>query len=150
MSTTQFVAAKSVREQEKLFEELLSSKARKAVVYLPKFEFEYGTLSLKDMLKGLGMEDAFSASGASFPAIQGENEENFFVQDVLHKTKIEVQERGVTAAAATAIVKEAGAMPGEPTPEPVITFDVDHSFVYTITDSNGMIYFVGQVSDLAK
>ena len=150
VSTPQLFAGKSEREQEKLFEELLSSEDRKVVVHLPKFEFEYGTLSLKEMLQALGMEDAFSGKDAYFPEIQGENAENFFVEDVLHKTKIEVKERGVTAAAATAIIKEAGALPGEPTPEPYIYFNVDHSFVYTITDSDGMIYFVGQVSDLVK
>lgn len=74
-------------------------KEQEAVnVSFPKFEMEYGTKELKGPLVALGMKDIFS-DAANLSGIR----ENIYVSSVLHQGKIEVNEKGSEAAAATIV-----------------------------------------------
>jgi len=102
---------------------------------LPKFKFEYGIKSLSDSLKALGMEKAFAAD-ADFSGIR----EGVYINDVLHKAVIEVNEEGSEAAAST-VVMMATSAPVEPA-----AFIADRPFIFFITDdTTGTILFMGKV-----
>ncbi|ASK67152.1 serpin family protein [Brachybacterium avium] len=67
---------------------------------VPAFDISWGA-SLKDVLQGLGMTDAFSGA-ADFSGITGSTD--LVIDEVLQKAVITVDENGMEAAAATAVV----------------------------------------------
>ncbi|MCR5754580.1 MAG: serine protease, partial [Acetatifactor sp.] len=83
--------------------EMLSG-ARDCVVYtsLPKFETEY-SVEMSAVLKTMGMPLAFDATGADFGKLGKSQMGNIFINRVLHKTYIAVDEKGTKAGAATAV-----------------------------------------------
>ena len=107
---------------------------------LPKFSFTWGTESLKPALGALGMTDAFVYPIADFTGIEPTRE--LYISDVFHQAFIAVDEHGTEAAAATAVVLAAGAIP-----DPPIPFTVDRPFIFFIRDATGLIVFAGQVVD---
>jgi serpin B len=110
-------------------------------VSLPKFEFTFGTTSLKDALKALGMVDAFGP--ADFSAMLDVKPGDIFVSDVFHKAFISVDEKGTEAAAATAVIIE---LRGSSTDDCV--FIVDRPFIFVIRDNTtGAILFMGRILD---
>ncbi|MBN1576682.1 MAG: serpin family protein [Chitinispirillaceae bacterium] len=116
-------------------------------VSLPKFEFTYGTKSLKTALTALGMTDAFDAGKADFSAIYGtvlpdiSPLTGLYVSDVAHKAFIAVDEQGTEAAAATAVVFA----PTSRNPDEAV-FIVDRPFTFLIRDkSTGTIVFMGRI-----
>ena len=107
---------------------------------LPKFRTEFST-SLNDMMKSLGVQTAFMEKQADFSPMIGEK--LLFIDSVLHKTYIDVDENGTEAAAVTAIGM-VGTGAYIPDPEP-IEFKADHPFTYFIRDdASGEILFLGQ------
>jgi serpin B len=104
---------------------------------VPKFDFEFD-LPLKDTLAALGMPDAFAWGLADFSGMDGSR--NLFIQDVLHKAFVGIDEQGTEAAAATAVVIGWLSLP------PRVT--VDRPFVFLIRDiETGTIIFLGRVLD---
>lgn len=65
---------------------------------MPKFAFEYSK-ELSEVLKDLGIKDAFDADFADFSSLGHSRDGNIFINRVIHKTKIEVDERGTKAGA---------------------------------------------------
>jgi serpin B len=113
---------------------------REIQVSVPKFGFTWGTTSLTPALRALGMTDAFEYPTADFSGIEPTRE--LYVSDVFHQAFIAVDEHGTEAAAATAVVLTAGAIPDPPVP-----FTVDRPFIFFIHDSTDVILFAGQVVD---
>lgn len=75
---------------------------------LPRFSLDFSA-SLAEYLKKMGMDVAFHYPGADFVPM---GSRDFFISDVIHKTRLEVDEKGTVAAAATAVIMRAGsAMP---------------------------------------
>jgi serpin B len=107
---------------------------------LPKFSFTWGTESLKEPLKALGMTDAFDELAADFTGIEPRRE--LYVSDVLHQAFIGVDEDGTEAAAATAVI-----LSFRGTPESPVPFTVDRPFIFFIRDTTGLLLFAGQVLD---
>jgi serpin B len=108
-------------------------------VWFPRLS--YGSkASLRAVLEGMGMTDAFSAGTADLSGIDGTR--NLFVQAAIHEANIDVNEEGTEAAAATGI--SAG-----PTSVPVVQeVRADRPFVYAIIDrQTGAILFLGRVLD---
>lgn len=107
---------------------------------IPKFEFR-SQFSLPDVLRGLGMVDAFTGS-ADFSGIEAGG--NLFISDVLHQAFIAVDETGTEAAAATAVVVSlTSALEGE-----TVELTLDRPFLFIIEHSStGEILFLGQVTD---
>ncbi|WP_164214403.1 serpin family protein [Virgibacillus sp. YIM 98842] len=115
---------------------------RKGTILLPKFELEFEVV-LNDTLKKLGMESAFSRSGADFSTMI-EEDDPLWIDQVKQKTFIEVNEEGTEAAAATSIEMETTAAPVD---EP-FHMEVNRPFFFTITDDEtGTILFMGQITD---
>lgn len=117
--------------------------SRYAEVYLPKFEYEYN-VKLNSVLSALGMPSAFG-TGADFSGIGETGTGILYIDEVLHKTFICVDELGTKAGAATSIGGGCGAMP----PSEEIHFD--RPFVYFIVDTEtGLPVFMGTVTDIGK
>jgi len=105
---------------------------------LPVFSFDWSA-SLVDMLKRLGMTDAFDF--ADFSGITGDT--RLFISDIFHKAFVRVDEKGTEAAAATAVVFNETAAP---TPDVVLS--VDRPFIILIREkTTGTILFLGRVTD---
>ena len=117
-------------------------RSRPGEIQLPKFQFDYEA-DLIPALQALGMGIAFEQGRADF---SGLSELEAFINQVRHKTFIEVNEAGTEAAAATAI----GIMPTSIPMPPEDPFEmvVDQPFVAAIRDrSNGALLFVGAILD---
>lgn len=100
------------------------------VVYakIPKFSVEYDTL-LNEPLQGLGILDAFDPYKADFTGLGKSMDGNIFVSRVIHKTRIDVDEKGTKAGAVTAVETSDSAMEE---PKEVI---LDRPFFYMIVDT---------------
>ena len=115
---------------------------RKVDIYLPKFKFET-SYELNDYLIALGMDNAFSGQ-ADFSGIDGRPD--LFIDTVVHKAFIEVNEEGTEAAAATAVIMNLKAGPDDS--DSRINFDCDHPFVFLIQHKDTKtIIFSGVVNN---
>jgi serpin B len=112
-------------------------EGRQVTLAMPKFEFE-SEFSLRETLSAMGMPIAFSGS-ADFSGMTGNRD--LYIADVVHKAFVSVDEAGTEAAAATAVVMELTATPGEP-----VEVTIDRPFIFLIRDiETGAILFVGRV-----
>ena len=113
------------------------------IVRMPKFEFEYSA-SLVDYLKALGLKDCFSKLDADFSKL---SDSPSYVDDILHKTYIEVDENGTRAAAVTAdIMLAMGAQQRE---QEIVELNFDRPFLFIIEDTmNHYPIFVGAVNNV--
>ena len=107
---------------------------------VPSLEFET-SLVMRDMLKALGMPQAFS-SEADFSGMIVESN-GLVLSEVFHKTYFGLDETGVEAAAATAAVMDEGASPEEPVP-----FVLNRPFFFVVYESETLSpLFFGRVLD---
>ncbi|MDO4647377.1 MAG: serpin family protein [Eubacteriales bacterium] len=124
-------------------EEFLSAyqnaKSDKIVeVQLPKFTFDDTTM-MKDALEAMGIKKAFSEE-ADFSLM---TEANLSVDQILHKTHIEVDENGTKAAAATDVAIKATAAFDEETKE-ILEIKLDRPYFYAIVNTEtGIPLFFG-------
>ncbi|MFA7237518.1 MAG: serpin family protein [Phycisphaeraceae bacterium] len=117
-----------------------SSRSREVELSVPRFKFE-ANYDMVPPLQKLGMVDAFDPGKADFSGIDGTR--NMCVALVVHKTFIDVNEKGTEAAAAVERLYP-GCMP---TDKP-IEFRVDQPFVFVIRhEPTGTVLFVGRVTD---
>ncbi len=110
---------------------------------LPEFTYEY-ELTMNDVLKDMGVTQAFRADSADFSGIA---DVNLYISKVIHKTFIEVTQYGTRAAAVTSIAMDAGgALPQEMEVKEVY---LDRPFVYAIVEADtGMPLFIGTVQSV--
>lgn len=110
-------------------------------VALPRFRIETGSMSLRTALVSLGMGVAFGG-GADFTGMSAPGASELFVDDVVHRVFVEVNEEGTEAAAATAVIMTDEAVRETP------TFVADHPFLFFLRDlRTGAILFTGRVVD---
>lgn len=110
---------------------------------MPRFHFTWGTKSLVEPLKVLGMEDAFDEMSADFKGIYEPG--GLYVGEVFHQAFFSVDEHGTEATAATAVVMYLVVV-GPPTTAVI----VDRPFLFFVRDATGAILFAGQVIDPSK
>jgi serpin B len=110
---------------------------------LPKFKFT-SHFRLGKTLRDMGMADAFSTA-ADFSGIT--SAQRLVLQDVIHQAYVDAHEEGTEAAAATAVMAGAMAMP--PPPKKAV-FRADHPFLFLIRhNDSGAILFLGRVNNPA-
>jgi len=115
---------------------------KQVALSLPRFKFE-SEFSLGNVLADMGMPVAFS-SQADFSGMTGNHE--LSISRVVHKAFVGVDEAGTEAAAATAVIMRATAMPV--TPQEVT---IDRPFIFLIRDiQTGSVIFVGRVVNPLK
>jgi serpin B len=113
---------------------------RTGSVQLPRFKFDYD-IQLNSALKALGMESAFNA-GANFSNMTSAS---VAIDQVKHKTFVEVNEEGTEAAAATSVgmMLTSAQMPTEP-----FQMVVDRPFFCAIRDNQtGTLLFMGSIKE---
>lgn len=117
-------------------------KEKEAVnVSFPKFQIKYGTKELKEPLMDLGMKDAFSRI-ANFDGIS----EYTRISSVLHQAKIEVNEKGSEAAAATIVEMMETTMLIIEDPK---EFIANRPFMFIMEDEeSGTILFMGKLEEV--
>lgn len=106
---------------------------------LPKFEAEWNG-ELKDVLASIGLDQAFDPDLADFSRL-GDNPYGYSISQVIHAARIDVNEKGTEAAAATVVAAESGSAAP---PEEGITLIFDRPFLYGIVDlETGLPLFLG-------
>ena len=113
---------------------------------LPKYTYDYKYEKIKEDLYDLGIKDIFSNNSN----LKGISEQaDLAVDEVVHKTHIEVSEKGTKAAAVTAITFKNTAVAHDE--HEIINIDFDRPFVYIIKDVKyDNIWFFGVVYEPMK
>lgn len=130
-----------------LAEKLANTTYRKVCVTLPKFEVEssFDQKELVNCLKAMGCGKLFVDGAAEFDPMFTQS---VFVDDIIQKAKVKVDEKGLEAAAATAVVMmRSTAMPN---PEEPVEFTADRPFQFCILredNESPELLFWGQIMD---
>ena len=132
-----------------LLEKCASLPRQQVSLFLPKFRLEPPTISLADALKSLGVKAAFDLpqGSADFDGMAPRKPDDYlYLSDVFHKTFFALDEKGVEAAAATAVVMmRAMSMPEQQ--EPVVVH-VDRPFVFAVQHvPTSACLFLGRITD---
>ena len=115
------------------------------ILTVPKCKLSYdGTLN--DALQAMGIQDAFLQGKADFRKMASlDSGLEPYIDEVLHRTELEMDEKGVLAAAATAVALDAGSAK-RPDVEPK-EMRLDRPFFCAIVDNaTGAILFGGAVN----
>lgn len=109
---------------------------------LPRFKCEFGT-SLKGYLQGMGIKRAFT-DNAEFGGI---SKAPLYIDEVLQKSYISVDEEGAEAAAVTAV--RVGLLSARPAKRAVL--ELNRPFIYAIRENtSGKILFIGKTGNPNK
>ena len=119
--------------------EALEFNEMEVMVQLPKFKLE-AEFYLGKTLAALGMPLAFSRQ-ADFSGMTGKRD--LFIDEVVHKAFVEVNEEGTEAAAATSVGMRTTSMPP--------MFEVNRPFLFLLREnSTGTMLFIGRVTNPLK
>ncbi len=126
---------------------LAVANAKPAVVSakLPKFRYEY-SVEMSDILSLLGIPTAFDVDLADFSKLGSYTDGKIYIENVIHKTYISVDELGTKAGAVTSIAVNASSAPAE-----IKYVTLDRPFIYAIIDNETKLpFFIGTVMDIQK
>ena len=121
-------------------EEWQNKKYMKVNLSVPKFDVS-STVNLKDGLNKMGVTKVFDMESSDFTAITSDSP--VYVTAVNQSARVEIDEKGVKAAAYIEIPGCGSAMP----PEEIIDFVLDRPFVFVISKGN-LPLFTGVVNNL--
>ena len=128
---------------ESLQKLLASPQSARVQTAIPKFETRYST-EMSAVLSAMGMPEAFDGNKADLSGIGSSSAGNLFINRVLHKTFISVDEKGTRAGAATAIEIADQAMILD-----VKRVYLDRPFVYMLIDTTtNMPFFIGVMENM--
>ena len=135
--------------------ELLNNKqipSSKLEIYasIPKYTYDFDYDKFKDSLISLGMKDAFDPNNADFGNMINKNSNlKLYIGEALHKTHIELSEKGTKAAAITYFgMLEATAVREK---KKEIHVEFNKPFIYIIKEKNSSnIWFFGTVYEPMK
>ena len=127
------------------YKEFVDSRVGMSVnAIMPEFKSDFG-MQINDILKNLGVTDAFDPGKADFTGISKGPNDSLYISKVFHKTHIEVDRKGTKAAAVTAVEVDS-AMPSEADFEEVIC---NRPYAYAIVDVKTMNpVFIGTVNNV--
>ena len=121
---------------------IASAEGKSVKAAIPKFEYEY-SIELSDVLESMGMVNAFDSQAADFSGIC----DNIYVDKVIHKTYVQVAEKGTRAGAVTAVednYEGSGFFDGE-----IKRVYLDRPFIYMLIDcKNNIPFFIGTVTEV--
>ena len=121
----------------------ISSKER-VLLSLPRFSYSYDLKDFKNILVDMGIKDAFDDSNANFSNIISPEIEKLYVSDAIHKTYIDLNEKGTKAAAITYFGIKDGTSSNENFKD--IKIEFNKPFIYMIRDTSSKeILFFGTV-----
>jgi serpin B len=126
-----------------LLSDMDTAERNRVHVVLPKVSIE-ANYELNDPLIALGLGDAFTGAADFSRLIEGAGPGDLVISKVLHKTFLDIDEKGTEAAAATAIMMERTAI-FIPDEDPV-EFRADHPFLIALRHKpTGTVMFMGRV-----
>lgn len=110
---------------------------------IPKFKIE-NKIELNDILKAMGMTEAFDQTVSDFSGIGYSTRGNLYISNVMHKTFITVDEKGTKAGAATIVmIADTAAF------EEIKTVYLDRPFVFILIDCKANLpIFIGTVMEI--
>ena len=113
---------------ENILEKINAAEYELVNVKMPKFEIETTLDDIVPFMESMGVKLAFDKENADFTNMTTINN---YIDKIIQKTKIKLDENGVEAAAVTAIVMDAtSALPMDP-PKPIY-FEADEAFTFYI------------------
>ncbi len=117
-------------------------------LHLPRLRLTWGTADLVPPLRALGVQRALTEGQADFAGINGARPPSaaaLWISGVFHQARIELEEQGTVAAAATAVSMQC--ISARPGPAPVV-FRADRPFLFAIRERHcGVVLFLGGVAD---
>lgn len=141
MSIADFVAELT---SKKITDILTNIKNTPVNIGIPKFDFEY-ECELKEPLKKLGFSDVFNSDTADFSGLGKANgNKNLFINSILHKTHITVNEAKTKASAVTKVDVDVATAPPNLTPAVIL----NRPFVFMILDADNLPIFIGVIANL--
>lgn len=109
---------------------------------LPKFQMEFGVMSVKPHLQNIGLKTPFIMNEQSPPLSGMTDDKNSYISDVLHKARVEFTEDGTTASAATAVIVFTRSL------QPALVVHMDRPFLFVIHERiSGLALFTGRVDN---
>ncbi|MEK4850424.1 serpin family protein [Paenibacillus sp. FSL H7-0756] len=115
----------------------------RGTLLLPRFTASYGT-ELSKALQALGAMLAFDPERGDF-SLMADLDSPIYVEQVIHKTYIDVNERGTEAAASTVVGLRAGSAPPVDAP---FEMNVNRPFLFMIRDrQTGVVLFLGAIEN---
>ena len=140
-----YVASLSGNEFLKICDEDFGDKYEVNTV-IPHFSFDC-SLSMAGVLEKMGIKDAFNPFTADLSGMGEYTNGALYISDVLHKTHIELDNKGTKAAAVTGVVVNGY---GASIPATVKNVVLDRPFVYAIIDTQtGLPVFLGVCENIS-
>ncbi len=117
-----------------------NSGATKVNAAILKFTYEYDA-DMNDILSAMGINAAFGRGTTDFSGLSASR--GLYLDEVVHKTKMELSEEGAKAGAVTTARVTKGAS--------TISVTLDHPFVYMMMDNTtNLPIFIGAVTDIPE
>ena len=133
------VTPESLLARDGFLTELTGEYSMADVVWsVPRFDVKT-SVDLKDILKALGVTDAFDGNMADFTPL---TDNGAMVNSVMQAARVKIDEEGVEAAAYTEIVADTTAAEEPP---PVVEMNLNRPFLFVIFNSDNVPLFVGTV-----
>lgn len=127
------------------YEEKVASNKLHINLSLPRFSYDYNVDDFIEVLKDMGINTSFDKYLADFKKMVELENENVYVGEAIHKTRIELGEKGTKAAAVTyfGMFKATGMIERD---YEEININFNKPFVYMIKENKtGEILFFGTV-----
>lgn len=119
-----------------------SQNSERVLTKIPEFSYDYKT-EMKPALQALGISKAFTVD-ADFSRM---TKEDVYIENVLHKTHIELDKYGTKAAAVTAVKVAKSSAPTNQSPPKEVY--LNRPFIYSIVEiKTGLPVFMGVVNTL--
>ena len=135
------------KDNEYYYSIINNLKNTKVNLRLPKFELTYSK-KLKEVLKTIGVNLPFEKN-ADFSKIRNQND--IYINEIIHKTYLKVNEQGTEAAAVTA-VEMLLASAFQPEPEKIYYMYVNRPFLFILRNKNLPknydIVFISKIEEL--
>lgn len=117
-----------------------NQKHLKVNLAIPKFDVS-SDLDLRGSLQAMGITDVFDDAVSDFSPLS-RDADDIFLGQARHAARVQVDEEGCAAAAYTAMVMDASAMP----PEGEVDFVLNRPFLFVIAGADGTLLFSGVVN----
>ena len=139
-SLAEYAASLNGERLNKLFADAQTVTVHAAI---PKYETEYD-IEMSQVLQAMGMTDAFDPNLADFSGMGHSARGNIFINRILHKTFIAVDDKGTKAGAATLVE-----MADEAAPMDIKIVYLDRPFLYMLIDcEENLPIFIGTLNHL--
>ena len=124
---------------EKIYKDF-DNKYAMVELSIPKFDVSCET-DIADMLKGLGVTDAFDGSVSDFSPLTDEDHLDIFISNAKHAARVQIDEEGCRASALTVMQYSGAAVP-----DGKAQFILDRPFIFEIMSNTGFPLFAGIVN----